>query len=68
MTNRWAVLALLFLVRFSMPLHFQSLPPVAPQFMEALELNFAQFGVLIGLSSVPGIFLALPGGLLGARP
>lgn len=65
--NRWAVLALLVLTRASMALHFQAIPPIAPFLIRELELSYAQLGLLIGVFMLPGVFLALPGGLLGAR-
>ena len=65
--NRWAVLALLVLTRASMALHFQAIPPIAPFLIRELELSYAQLGLLIGVFMLPGVFLAMPGGLLGAR-
>jgi len=67
MTNRWAVLGLLCFARISMGLHFQSVAAAAPLLMASLGLTYAQLGMLIGLYTVPGIVLSLPGGLLGAR-
>lgn len=67
LTNRWAVLALLFFARASMAVQFQSIPPLATRLVEELGLNYTQIGLLIGLFMFPGIFIALPGGLLGQR-
>lgn len=67
MTNRWAVLVLLCFTRISMGLQFQSIPPIAPYLVADMEINYAQLGMLIGAFMLPGTFLALPGGLLGAR-
>jgi len=67
LANRWVVLVLLCFARISMGLQFQSLPPIAPYLIADMEINYAQLGMLIGLFMLPGIFLALPGGLLGAR-
>lgn len=67
LSNRWAVLALLCFARISMGLQFQSIPPLAPFLIAELGANYAQLGLLIGLFMLPGTFLALPGGLLGAR-
>jgi MFS family permease len=67
LTNRWAVLALLCFARVSMGLHFQSVAAVAPLLMTDLKLSYAQLGALIGFYTVPGVFLSLPSGLLGAR-
>lgn len=50
-----------------MGLQFQSVPPIAPFLMADMGMNYAQLGMLIGMFMFPGIFLALPGGLLGAR-
>jgi MFS family permease len=61
------VLALLVLTRASMALHFQALPPIAPFLIREMHLSYAQLGLLIGVFLLPGVFLALPGGLLGAR-
>jgi MFS family permease len=67
MDNRWAILAVLFFVRTVMGFQFQSVASVAPLIMEDLNLDFAQFGILIGLYQLPGLVLAFPGGLLGRR-
>ncbi|MCH7479517.1 MAG: MFS transporter [SAR324 cluster bacterium] len=66
-TNRWAVLALLFLARTTMAMQFQSIPPIAPFLIEEWTISYAQLGLLIGVFMLPGSFLALVGGLLGAR-
>ena len=67
LTNRWAVLALLFLARFVMAMQFQSISPIAPFLIEEWTISYAQLGLLIGVFMLPGSFLALVGGLLGAR-
>lgn len=67
LSNRWNVLALLFLARLSSPVHFMSLPPIAPELLTDLGIGHAELGWLLGLSSLPGVFLALPGGWLGQR-
>lgn len=67
LTNRWAVLALLFFARASMAAQFQSVPPISTLLIEDLSLNYTQLGVLMGLFMFPGIVLSLPSGLLGRR-
>ena len=67
LTNRWAVLALMFFARASMAMQFQSIPPIIPFLIEDLGINYTQAGLLIGLFMTAGIFLALPTGLLGQR-
>ena len=66
-TNRWIVLALLFFARASMAVQFQSIPPISTMLVEELGFNYTQIGLLIGLFMFPGVFIALPGGLLGQR-
>ena len=67
LTNRWVVLALLFFARASMAMQFQSIPTISTLLVEELGFNFTQIGILIGLWMLPGVFIALPGGLLGQR-
>ncbi len=67
MTNRWMVLALVFVTRTSMGFQFQSVASVAPLMIADLGLSYAQLGTLIGLYMLPGAFFALPGGVIGHR-
>jgi len=67
LTNRWGVLTLLFFARASMAVQFQSIPSISPLLVEDLGFNYTQIGLLIGLWMFPGVFIALPGGLLGQR-
>ncbi len=65
--NRWLILGVLFLARTSLGYTYQSVASVSPLLVEDLGLNFAEIGALIGFFGLPGIFVALPGGLLGKR-
>lgn len=65
--NRWLMLAVLFLARTAIALQFQTVASVRPFLMEALAIDFASLGALIGLYMLPGIVIALPGGMLGQR-
>lgn len=67
LSNRWAMLPLLFFARTTMAIQFQSIPPLVPFLIEEWGINYTQIGLLIGLFMTAGIFLALPGGLLGQR-
>jgi MFS family permease len=67
MADRWVALALIFLTRISMGVQFQSIASVGPLLVEELHLSYAQLGTLVGLYLLPGVALALPGGLLGQR-
>ncbi|HXZ22911.1 MAG TPA: MFS transporter [Pseudolabrys sp.] len=65
--NRWFMLALLFLARTTMGLQFQSVGSVGPILVDALAIEYAAVGTLIGLYLLPGVFIAFPGGMLGER-
>ena len=67
MALRWRILAALTFARASMGFQFQSVATVAPFITADLALDKAQLGWLIGIYLLPGIAIALPGGLLGAR-
>ena len=67
LTNRWALLALLFLIHINTAIQFQSVPPLTPFLFESMSITYTQIGFLIGLFMLPGIFMSLPGGLLASR-
>lgn len=65
--RRWRVLAALSLARIGMGFQFQSVAATASLLSDSLGFDQAQIGWLVGLYLLPGIGLALPGGMLGAR-
>jgi predicted MFS family arabinose efflux permease len=67
MRRRWWNLAALTLARAGMGFQFQSVAAVSPLISDSLGLDKSQLGWLVGLYLLPGIAMALPGGLLGAR-
>ena len=67
MEARWLALAVLTAARTSMGFQFQSLASAAPPLVADLGLGYAEVGALVGLYFLPGVALALPGGLLGRR-
>jgi MFS family permease len=67
MAQRWRILAALTFARTSMGFQFQCVASLAPFVSRDLGLDNAQLGWLIGLYLLPGVVIALPGGLLGAR-
>ncbi len=67
MQSRWFILAVLFVVRIAMGVQYQSVGSVSSLLVEDLDIDYAQLGALIGFYDLPGILLALPGGLLGQR-
>jgi hypothetical protein len=67
MDARWIALAVLTTARASMGYQFQSLAAVSPLLIDEFGLGYADVGFLIGLYFLPGMALAMPGGLLGQR-
>lgn len=60
--TRWHILALLFLARIGLGLHFQTLASVGDNLSVAFGIDYASIGLLIGLFMAPGLFLAIPAG------
>jgi MFS family permease len=60
-------MAIIFLVRITMAMQFQSIAPVAPLVVADLGIGYAQLGLLIGLYLLPGAVFSLAGGVLGQR-
>src|SRR5262249_39642252 len=58
---------LIFVTRTSMGFQFQSIGSVGPLLVADLGLTYAQLGTLIGLYLLPGVALALVGGVIGQR-
>jgi len=65
--NRWVMLGVIFVARTTMGYMFQVVASVAPFLVEEFRLSYGQIGFMIGLYLLPGVFLALPGGMLGRR-
>ena len=65
--TRWLMLLVLFIARTAMAFQFQSVASTAPFLVDAFAIDFTRLGALIGLYMLPGIFIALPGGMLGQR-
>lgn len=64
---RWRMLFVLFLARTAMAYQFQTVASDGPFLIETLGIGYAELGTLIGLYMLPGIVIALPGGMLGQR-
>jgi len=67
LTRRWRILAALSLARVGMGFQFQTVAATAPLLSDQLGFDTAQIGWLIGLYLLPGVVVALPSGMLGAR-
>jgi len=66
-SSRWFILAILVLARTAVGFQFQSVAAVGPLLVEELAVDYAVLGLIIGLYMLPGVVIALPGGLLGQR-
>ena len=64
MASRWLVLVGLVLSRIAFAFQFQALAVVAPGFVTQFSLDGLAVGTLVGLYMIPGLFLAIPGGVL----
>ncbi len=67
MSNRWVILAVLFLARTAMSLQFQTVASTGSFLIDTFAIDFASLGLLIGIYMLPGVVIALPGGVLGQR-
>lgn len=58
---------MMFLIGLSVSMQLQTVQALAPFLVEHVGLSYAEIGVLTGLIMLPGVFFALPGGMLAAR-
>lgn len=66
MQMRWRMLAVLFAARLAMAFQFQAVAALSPSYQATYGVGLDSIGFLIGLYVSPGLFLALPSGLIGA--
>jgi MFS family permease len=64
---RWLMLAILFIARTAFGFQFQSIAALGPLMVAQLGIDYATLGTLVGLYLLPGVLLAIPGGVLGQR-
>ena len=57
LTNRWAVLALLFFANLVVAMQFQSVAAFAPIITQEESLSYTQVGMLTGLFMLAGGFV-----------
>jgi cyanate permease len=65
--ERWLILAILVFARTAVGFQFQSVAALGPVLIEEMGIDYALLGAIIGLFMLPGVVIALPGGLLGQR-
>ncbi len=57
----------MFVARVTMGFQFQTVGSLSAQLVDGLGIDYAELGTLIGFYMLPGIVIALPGGLLGRQ-
>ena len=67
MAGRVGFVAALFLARMAFGFQFQAVANLAPELVARFGLDYTALGTLLGAYMLPGIVVALPGGLLGRR-
>jgi len=64
---RWNILWLATFCLLTFGIVFQSIPPLIGVFVKTFGVSYAKAGALMGLFTLPSIFLSLPGGMLADR-
>jgi nitrate/nitrite transporter NarK len=62
---KWVILIFLILIYFAIWIQLFAIPVLFPMIGSELHLSVAQLGLIWGMWTLGGVFLALPGGLLG---
>jgi MFS family permease len=65
--NRWLILAVLTFARTVMGFQFQAVAAMSPLLLEQFQTGYAVLGTAIGLYLLPGMAVAIPGGMLAQR-
>ena len=63
----WMMLAAIVLARVGFGFQFQEVATLGPVLMGRFHLDYATLGSVIGAYMLPGVFAALPAGMLGRR-
>ena len=61
---RWNILGLATFCVLAFGVIFQSIPPILGILVDVLDVSYARAGALMGLFTLPAIFLSFPGGML----
>jgi MFS family permease len=67
MRERWLILAVLTFARTAVGFQFQSVAAAARWLLDDFQMTHAALGTLVGLYLLPGVAVALPGGMLASR-
>ena len=64
---RWRILVMTYICMLSFALVFQSIPPLLTLIRQEFNVSHAQAGLLMSLFALPGVFVAIPGGVVSDR-
>ncbi len=66
-SNRWGVLAIVFLARTCIGFQFIAVAAQMPQLRADLDFDYSQIGILLGVFMIAGAALSLPSGMIANR-
>ncbi len=66
-SNRWMVLAIIFLARTCVGFQFITVAAQMPQLRAELHFDYSQIGILLGVFMIAGALLSLPSGMIANR-
>jgi len=66
-SNRWVVLAIVFLARTCVGFQFIAVAAQMPQLRAELHFDYSQIGILLGVFMIAGALLSLPSGMIANR-
>ena len=66
-SNRWMVLAIIFLARTCVGFQFITVAAQMPQLRAELHFDYSQIGFLLGVFMIAGALLSLPSGMIANR-
>jgi predicted MFS family arabinose efflux permease len=64
---RWKILIMTYVCMLSFALVFQSIAPLLTLIRQEFNISHAQAGLLMSFFALPGIFVAIPGGVVSDR-
>jgi cyanate permease len=65
--SRWWTLVVVHICMMAFAVTFQMIPPILETLVKQSGMSYSQAGLLMSLFTLPGVFLALPGGYLADR-
>lgn len=65
--SQWFALAVAYVFTLTYVMSLQSVPPLVHLLKKEIPLDFSQVGTLMGVFSLPGVLIAIPGGIWADR-